>query len=398
MCGKDIPEIRNVWVNLFILAKTKAMSHGEERKEKNCLNCNARVFGRYCHVCGQENIEPRETAWHLVVHFFNDITHFEGKFSKAIRYLLFRPGFLPAEYARGRRMSYMNPVRMYVFTSAFFFIIFFSLFKIDDSAVAVSYAKLEERFRGSDVKFDVDFVSGNIKVGKKVVGNLNRMDQLNEPLIDSLIRAKAIQKDSLQVMDSTVKKKSPNLFGFTDKLASPEKYDSIQKTLPEDERDGWITSLFNRKVAYINQKYGKTPGLAMARISDVFLHKLPTIFFVSLPMFALILSLLYIRRRKQFNFVDHAIFSIYYYIFCFLIMLIYFAMSKLGDTTGWSIFIWIEIALFLWLFIYLYKAMRNYYMQRRAKTIIKYFLLNFIFFIIVTFLFTGFLIFSAFNI
>ena len=96
MCGKDIPEIRNVWVNLFILAETKGMSHGSERKEKNCLNCNARVFGRYCHVCGQENVEPRETAWHLVVHFFNDITHFEGKFSKAIRYLLFRPGFLPA--------------------------------------------------------------------------------------------------------------------------------------------------------------------------------------------------------------------------------------------------------------------------------------------------------------
>ena len=125
MWGKDISEKRNVWVNLFIFSKnTGYMSHGKERKEKNCLNCNARVFGRYCHVCGQENIEPKESAWELVVHFFNDITHFEGKFGKAIRYVLFRPGFLPAEYARGRRMSYMNPVRMYVFTSAFFFIIF----------------------------------------------------------------------------------------------------------------------------------------------------------------------------------------------------------------------------------------------------------------------------------
>ena len=398
MCGKDIPEIRNVWVNLFILAETKGMSHGSERKEKNCLNCNARVFGRYCHVCGQENVEPKETAWHLVVHFFNDITHFEGKFSKAIRYLLFRPGFLPAEYARGRRMSYMNPVRMYVFTSAFFFIIFFSLFKIDDSAVALSYAKLEQRFRDSDVNFDVNFVTGEISVGKQNVGNLNRMDKLNEQLIDSLIRAKAQKKDSTQAGDSVKKKKPPTLLDFNGKFESVEVYDSIQKSLPEDKRDGWFSTLVGRKAARINEKYGKTPGLAFARIGDVFLHKLPTIFFVSLPMFALILSLLYIRHRKQFNFVNHAIFSIYYYIFCFLLMLIYFAANKLSNMSGWSIFLWIQIALGLYLFIYLYKAMRNYYLQRRAKTIIKYFLLNFIFFIIVTFLFVGFLIFSAFNI
>ncbi len=374
------------------------MSHGEGRKEKNCLNCNARVFGRYCHVCGQENVEPKETAWHLIVHFFNDITHFEGKFSKAIRYLLFRPGFLPAEYARGRRMSYMNPVRMYVFTSAFFFIIFFSLFKIDDSAVALSYAKLEQRFEGSDLNFDVNFVSGEISVGKQYVGNLNRMDKLNERLLDSLVKAKAQTKDSIQSGDSAKRKKPPTLFDFNGKFSSVEVYDSIQKTLPADERDGWFSTLVSRKAARINEKYGKTPGLAFARIGDVFLHKLPTIFFVSLPMFALILSLLYIRQRKQFNFVNHAIFSIYYYIFCFLLMLIYFAANKLGDMSGWSIFWWIRIALGFYMFIYLYKAMRNYYLQRRTKTIIKYFLLNFIFFIIVTFLFSGFLIFSAFNI
>jgi hypothetical protein len=385
-------------VNLFILAKTKGMSHGYERKEKNCLNCNARVFGRYCHVCGQENVEPKETAWHLVVHFFNDITHFEGKFSKAIRYLLFRPGFLPAEYARGRRMSYMNPVRMYVFTSAFFFIIFFSVFKIDDSAVALSYAKLEQRFEGSDVNFDVNFMSGEISVNKLTVGNLNRMDQLNERLIDSLIKVNEQENNLVEGNDSVMKKKPPTLFDFNGKFESVEVYDSIQKSLPADERDGWFSTLVNRKAAGINEKYGKTPGLAFARISDVFLHKLPTIFFVSLPLFALILSLLYIRRRRQFNFVNHAIFSIYYYIFCFLLMLIYFAANKLGDMSGWGIFFWIKIALGFYLFIYLYKAMRNYYLQRRAKTIIKYFLLNFIFFIIVTFLFTGFLIFSAFNI
>lgn len=103
------------------------MSHFPERTDKNCLNCGAEVLGRYCQACGQENLEPKETFLHLVSHFVNDVTHFDGKFFSTLKYLLFRPGFLSKEYVRGRRMSYLHPIRMYVFTSAIFFIIFFSL-------------------------------------------------------------------------------------------------------------------------------------------------------------------------------------------------------------------------------------------------------------------------------
>lgn len=103
------------------------MSHLKERKERNCLNCQTTVIGRYCHVCGQENLEPKESVWHLVQHFFNDITHFDGKFFATVKYLLRKPGFLSAEYVAGRRASYLNPIRMYVFTSAIFFLILFAL-------------------------------------------------------------------------------------------------------------------------------------------------------------------------------------------------------------------------------------------------------------------------------
>ncbi|HRO68985.1 MAG TPA: DUF3667 domain-containing protein [Chitinophagaceae bacterium] len=108
------------------------MSHRPERKEKDCLNCGTIVQGKYCHVCGQENTEPKESFWGMVSHFFNDITHFDGKFFTTLRVLLTRPGFLSAEYMRGRRMSYLNPVRMYVFTSALFFLIFFSIRNPDE--------------------------------------------------------------------------------------------------------------------------------------------------------------------------------------------------------------------------------------------------------------------------
>ena len=133
------------------------MSHLKERREKNCLNCNAQLQGKYCHICGQENIEPKETVWHLVSHFFQDITHFDGKFFSTLKLLIFRPGFLSKEYVAGRRASYLNPIRMYVFTSDFFFLIFFTIYnpeeKIELNKPRFSGKLLEEVYQMDSASF-----------------------------------------------------------------------------------------------------------------------------------------------------------------------------------------------------------------------------------------------------
>jgi hypothetical protein len=56
------------------------LSHTPQRKEKDGLNWSATVQGRYCHVCGQENVEIKKTLWHMVTNFFHDITHIDGTF------------------------------------------------------------------------------------------------------------------------------------------------------------------------------------------------------------------------------------------------------------------------------------------------------------------------------
>ena len=103
------------------------MSHRPERKEKNCLNCGTTVIGRYCHVCGQENHPTSQSVWGFITHFVSDIFHFDGKFFSTLRQLLFRPGKIPREYVEGKRTRYLDPVKMYLFTSAFFFLIFFTV-------------------------------------------------------------------------------------------------------------------------------------------------------------------------------------------------------------------------------------------------------------------------------
>ena len=92
-------------------------NHNSIRKDKTCLNCNYVVEKRFCPNCGQENTDTRKTFSHLFVHFFEDLTHYENAFWKTIKNLILRPSALTKEYLSGKRLSYLAPVRLYIFIS-----------------------------------------------------------------------------------------------------------------------------------------------------------------------------------------------------------------------------------------------------------------------------------------
>ena len=102
------------------------------------------------------------------------------------------------------------------------------------------------------------------------------------------------------------------------------------------------------------------------------MHSLPQMLFVLLPLFAFILKLIYIRR-KQFYYVDHIIFTIHLYVFIFLVMLVTFGISKMRSLLHWDWLSFLSAIFVLSIFFYFYKALRNFYKQRRAKTILKVF-------------------------
>src|ERR1700761_1430495 len=102
------------------------MSKHHLRHDKTCLNCGYEVTDRYCSHCGQENNEPRETFRHLLGHFIEDVTHYDSQVLTSVKDLIFKPGFLTNQYNAGKRASYLNPIKMYIFISAVFFLVFLS--------------------------------------------------------------------------------------------------------------------------------------------------------------------------------------------------------------------------------------------------------------------------------
>lgn len=93
------------------------MSHKKYREETNCLNCGATVDRKYCPECGQENVEIRDTFFHMVGHFIADYLHYDSKFLKSLRLLFTRPGFLTQQYLEGKRVRFIHPLRLFFFVT-----------------------------------------------------------------------------------------------------------------------------------------------------------------------------------------------------------------------------------------------------------------------------------------
>ena len=339
---------RNILRNFSIFNKTRTLSHLKERKDKICLNCRTEVHGRFCHVCGQENIEPVETAWHLIQHFLYDLTHFDGKFFSTGKKLITKPGFLSREYVAGRRSSYLNPIRMYIFTSAFFFLIFFSSFDLkpradsDDfelSGMRVSQIQLMDSAAFS--KFSYDFFKGKPR----------SREEFNK-YVDSL-------RTGIH-LTSTV-------------YRSREHYDSLLAA--GVKKHNWIQrSLIYREID-LNKKYNNDNDAITSAFVNKIVHSFPQVLFLSLPLFALLLKGLYVRQ-KRFLYVSHLIFSINFYIFAFLTMLVLMLVIKIEQASGWSWLSIVKFILLLSVLFYEYKSMRNFYGQNRLTTILKFVALN----------------------
>lgn len=357
------------------------MSHQPERKEKDCLNCGAIVQGRYCHICGQENIVTKQSFWSLSKHFVFDIFHFDGKFFETLKHLFFKPGAISREYALGKRTKYLDPIRMYLFTSALFFLVFFSV-ESTENVVDIGGNQDLSKAQRLDLVMEMNEQAKERPADSSLHGYM-------DVLLDSTFRI-----GLREVKDSMAKDSIVSFHGKLYRLRVVK--DSQVDPFEEEEAEGWMARTLQKKWTKFKTKYSDDLNRGYIEFLKQMLHKLPYLLFVSLPFFAGILKLLYIRR-KNFYYSDHAVFTLHHYIVSFILILLMFVSSQLKDTTGWGIFGNLTtLLLFLWP-LYLLLGMKRFYLQGWGKTLGKFLLLNILGLITVIFLLLVFIFFSIFQ-
>ncbi len=96
-----------------------------------CPNCSAQTAGNFCHHCSQETTLHPPSTREFLHEFIGHYVALEGKLWQSLWLLLFKPGRLTLEYIQGRRVRYVQPLRMYLTFS----LIFFALVKFSGLAV-----------------------------------------------------------------------------------------------------------------------------------------------------------------------------------------------------------------------------------------------------------------------
>ena len=320
------------------------MSHSPIRKDKTCLNCRHVVEQRFCPNCGQENTDSRKTFHHLFIHFFEDLTHYENAFWKTIKNLLFKPATLTKEYLSGKRLSYLAPVRLYIFISFITFLL-----------IALFPNKVSENLNKSEKEITSNLIKQETK---------GKVNAFNEDKIFDLTPMKTI--------------------------------DSIQKYGKESEKFSDFEYWAYEKVLTVTEH--NTKREIIEKFIESFLHNIPKILFIIMPFFAFFLWIFH--GKKRWYYFDHGIFTLHYFSFLLLIFLILFIVQKLFGLLGENspiafIADIINFVGIIWMCYYFYPAHHRFYGESRIVSFVKSVMLFFInsFFILLLLVFYVFYIF-----
>ena len=302
------------------------------KQDYYCPNCQTILPGesKFCPDCGQKRIHPKDhSVWHLIVESVGDFFHFDSKFFATLRPLLFRPGYLTNEYLSGKRARYFQPFKLFLFISFLYFL---------TSGLMNHKSDSDKEVAGVQNKADTNIIHSN--QGSYQL-HLNKA-------YDKIF---ALSDDSLRIL---VKKYGLNRF--------------VNLSYP---RVAWYSRILIKQVLKNRLQGSETFGEN--------LHKtFPKLIFILIPFFALLLKLLYIR--KKIPYFDHLIFSVHF-LSCFFLLLL---LSELGSLIAG----WLTLVVYFLLMVYLYVALFKVYHQKKRKTFFKFLLLFFgSFFMLIVFLF-----------
>lgn len=330
------------------------MSHSPIRKDKTCLNCRHVVEQKYCPNCGQENTDSRKTFHHLFIHFFEDLTHYENAFWKTIKNLLFKPSTLTKEYLSGKRLSYLAPVRLYIFISFVTFLL-----------IALFPSHISE-----------DLTKGE----KEITSNFEKVDKKKKKSWDekSYLKSKTLDK---------------SYFHFR----TMKEIDSIQKYGKEEEKLNQFQYWLQEKAVHVTE--ANTKKQIIEKFIESFVHNLPKVLFVIMPFFAFFLWIFH--SKKRWYYFDHGIFTLHYFSFLLLVFLILFSLERIAQLIN-STFInaivnIITLIGVLWAFYYFFPAHHRFYGESRIVSFIKSMILFFINFFFTLFLLTFYMLYTFIN-
>ena len=324
----------------------------------SCENCGAPMAGPFCAQCGQHAVDYRRSFRHIIVDVLDSFLSWDSKFFATIGWLIVRPWHLTSEFLAGRRVRYVHPLRLYLLVS----ILFFFVVNYWAKSIHADPSKLSAEDR-AEIAADPD-IPPKVKAQVQRALDAKGLTQPDAQASPSPEAAVPLQPTTTASPPPSVASPSPSGdFGPLLQLDKPTS-DPLEKWLEQKAKE----------------KMGEH-GSKMALFIATLFSNLPYMMLCCIPLFALVLKVLYVRKRIFY--IDHLVYALHIHSFAYLaimlIVLITIGLNRLipGVFAGWIIAaIWITFAAQIFL------SIRRVYRQGWFFTCFKFFLGGFAYLIV----------------
>ena len=383
----------------------------------HCQNCGSPLYGEHCYACGQPTKGLVRHFSSIVGDAIDTLFNLDGRFLRTLPALLLKPGFLSREYFDGHRVRYVSPVRLFVvlciatFFAAKLATPSLSLDGVEvdsglpegesaggvrvqagegqDFARATTPAEVEARRATAQAQIEeARRTSGVPGMGLVLDAAKREVDKAADARLAELVDAAPGQPAFARLAGVVAEDDSPPAAAkpaddeaigdtptirFNDRPWDAETNPLVIGWLPQAAND-WL----NAQVALIPknwQRIREDPDL----LRNAFYSALPTALFVLVPVFALLLKLLYLFKRRLY--MEHLVVALHGHAFVCAALLALMGLSALESLLAGLPWLaaplgWLEWLLVLWMPLYLWLMLKRAYGQGVLMTTLKYGLLG----------------------
>ncbi|MEM1056920.1 MAG: DUF3667 domain-containing protein [Bacteroidota bacterium] len=395
----------------------------EAEPSTRCLNCGASLPGAYCPQCGQKDQPLRTPIHRFVVDTLAEYLGLDGRVWPTLWTLMLKPGRLTQAYVLGRRQQYIRPLRIYLTAS----VLFFLLLRLIDPLGRINADSGSSRDLADDttmtagaylVRLDslLEVEAEEDRRQLELIGSLTtRLDSAEQAFIADTTAGRLADPDSLNDARSALgdlqeevedeQDDYERMRGSTDdrrlvwrrEQAASYRADSMirpadlvlasQLAVDGDENDGpnfngpqWLVG--GEHLERLQRaRTGKEQAEAGIAFGRAVIRYLPTVIFLLLPVYALLLKILYVRRGWYY--AEHLVFGLHTHAFAFTLFSLFAVTFWLSGDAMWSLAVF---GVSVWVIpVHFILSMKRVYAQGWIKTLVKVYFLAWMYFFVLLF-------------
>ncbi|MCW5579914.1 MAG: DUF3667 domain-containing protein [Luteimonas sp.] len=344
----------------------------------------------------------------LVGDVLDSVFEWDGRLPRTIAPLLLKPGYLTREYLAGHRVRYVSPFRLFFFLAVLTFFIgqltvsfgenggvnfggdnaIETALTVEDVEKARDKALAELADAANGIAAGTDAANGTGNAPGKAGADIGR--RASEAAIrsgEAAVRAQA--EDRIRRLRAAEQAGQPPPPPNVAKLSFGDgEWDAEKNPIRIAWLPGFANDWLNQQALRVQKnipRLQEDPDL----FKDAMLGAVPSTLFVLLPVFALMLKVLYLFKRRLY--MEHLIVALHSHAFLCLAVLLLFVLMALGHWLAPQggalgvVFHVLEAALWIWMPLYLLLMQKRVYGQGWPMTLLKYTLLGWCYVVLLSF-------------